>query len=107
VVTVQHRLVALTKTLVLAAGALTALTIVVVSSLALATWNYVPVSRLLEMSGTYVPERYAPASESPRVGTPNIVEMFLELPAVLPLIAALAFLTLFYVWLSSLAEDAG
>jgi hypothetical protein len=33
--------------------------------------------------------------------------MFLELPAVLPLIAALAFLTLFYVWLSSLAEDAG
>jgi hypothetical protein len=105
VVTVQHRLVALTKTLVLAAGALTALAIVVVSSLALATWNYVPVSWLLETSG--ISERYAPASESPRLGTPNIVGMFLELPAVLPLIAALAFLTLFYVWLSSLAEDAG
>jgi hypothetical protein len=107
VVTVVHRLVALTKALVVVAGAVTALCIVVVTSLALATWNYLPISRVLEISGIYVPDRYVTASENRRVSSLDIVDMLLDLPAVVPLLGALALLTLFYVWLSSRQEEWG
>ena len=100
-----NRLVTFTKTLVVGAGVLTALSIAAISGLQFRcsfmtkTWCPYPVSRVFELAEIDVPIKYVLASESRRPGTPNFYELLLDLPAIVPLAAALTLLALFYAWL--------
>src|SRR5262245_18097156 len=100
------RLVKVIKALVLCASALTLLCIAVASVL-LSTWTAFPVSRIiLGVADTEVTEKFVPASENSRLGKPDLLDRLLALPAIEILIAGLALLAVFYVWLLSFDKEA-
>ncbi|MFL6805347.1 MAG: hypothetical protein ACJ8FM_15295 [Xanthobacteraceae bacterium] len=109
-----RRLVAFVKVLVAGAGAMTALSMGAIVSLQVAfwlatrTWSPFPVAQIFELSQINVPRRYLTASvdaqTSGRVDPQSIIEWLLDLPAIVALFVALAFLALFYASLTSLEK---
>jgi hypothetical protein len=76
--------------------------------LATRTWSPFPVAQIFELSQINVPRRYLTASvdaqTSGRVDPQSIIEWLLDLPAIVALFVALAFLALFYASLTSLEK---
>jgi len=109
-----RRLVAFVKVLVAGAGAMTALSMGAIVSLQVAfwlatrMWSPFPIAQIFELSHINVPRRYLTASvdaqTSGRVDPQSIIEWLLDLPAIVALFVALAFLALFYASLTSLEK---
>ena len=109
-----RRLVGFVRTMVVAAGVATGLSIGAVASLQLGfwliarTWTPFPVARIVELSGIDVPRRYFPASAdisaSALPGGVDFVDWLLNLPAIVALFMALALFSLCYAALTSVEK---
>jgi hypothetical protein len=114
VIVFARRLTTFARMLVFGAGAVTAVSIGTIVSLqfgfwlVMKTWSPLPVSRILDLAGIHVPRKYLAAgvetSERSRYDMQDIVEWFLDLPAIVVLFVALAVLALFYASLTSLEK---
>ena len=71
-------------------------------------WETYAVSDMLATASIYFPRRYNTASFTPsenfRIDAQAVIEWFLAVPAIVPLLVATAVIALFYFWLACIAE---
>jgi hypothetical protein len=102
------RLVAFARVFVIAAGAVTALSVAAMVSLQFGfwfmtrRWSSIPVSRLLELVGLDVARPYVLASDDGRMRSQDWGEWLMDAPAAVVLFVLLAVLAVTYSGLTSL-----
>ena len=72
-------------------------------------WSSVPFSQILDLVGLDVPRRFFPASidahAERRLDFDRFVDWWLDAPAIIPLVVAVAVLVLLYIGLKTLQES--